>query len=273
VVRVVGVVVIVMAVGLGALWALQRQLIYLPDSSSVPSAAGVIDGGQDVPLHTEDDLELGAWFFPEPDDDTARGYAVVVFPGNAGNRLGRADFGQHLHERGFAVLLVDYRGYGGNPGRPTEEGLAHDADAAVAALAELDYPPERTLYFGESLGTGVSAALAERTPPAGIVLRSPFTSLVDVGAHHYPFLPVRTALRDRYPVLEPLGGSDVPVTVIRGSEDRVIPTRMSAEVAAAAPNLVEELVLEGVDHNDAEMFGAPVADAVVRMADHLDALK
>ena len=143
---------------------------------------------------------LGAWFVPAAGSaDT--GMAVLVVPGNGGNRVDRAEFAEGARRRGLAVLLVDYRGYGGNPGTPSEDGLAADADAAVGALTELGYPPDRTVYFGESLGSGVVAALQVRHPPAGVVLRSPFTELADVGAHHYPWLPVRALLRDRFPVV------------------------------------------------------------------------
>ena len=115
-----------------------------------------------------------------------------------------------LSRRGFAVVLMDYRGYGGNPGSPTEEGLARDALAAALELERLGYPAGRTIYFGESLGSGVVAALQATRPPAGLVLRSPFTDLAAVGAHHYPWLPVRMLLKDRFPVLEPLAASQVP---------------------------------------------------------------
>lgn len=264
---VVLVVVIVVTGGLGALAALQRQLIYFPDNGPVPPADRMITGARDVTLHTADGLELTAWFVPEP--DAGAGTAVLVAPGNGGNRAGRAGLAEQLRDRGFAVLLLDYRGYGGNPGDPSEDGLAADADAAVAALTDLGYPPERTIHLGESLGTGVVAALQARTPPAGVLLRSPFTELADVGAHHYPWLPVRTFLRDSYPVVDHVADSDVPMTVVRGSADEVVPTELSAEVAAAVPRLVEEVVLDGVGHNDEAMFGAPVADAVARLADQV----
>ncbi|HET6560295.1 MAG TPA: alpha/beta fold hydrolase [Marmoricola sp.] len=250
--------------GLVALWALQRQLIFFPDTSAVPPAGQVIDGAQDVTLHTEDGLALGAWFVPASQD--GRGHAVLLAPGNGGNRLGRASLAEGLSERGFAVLLMDYRGYGGNPGSPSEQGLALDADAAVVALTELGYPPSRTVYLGESLGTGVVAALARRTPPAAMVLRSPFTDLADVGAHHYPWLPVRFLLTDRFPVLDNVRETDVPIVVVYGDRDSVVPSRFSAAVADAAPKLVDEVVLEGVDHNDPVMFGEPVVDAVVKAA-------
>ena len=259
---------VILGTGVGMLWALQRQLIYFPDATQVPPAADVIAGARDVTLHTSDGLELGAWFVPAagPDDT---GMAVLFAPGNGGNREGRAMFAEALSERGFAVLLMDYRGYGGNPGSPSEEGLAADANAAVDALEELGYPAARTLYFGESLGTGVVAALQAERPPAGVVLRSPFTSLADMGAHHYPWLPVRALIRDRFPVLEHIDSSNVPVTVIYGDQDSVVPSELSVRVADGVPNLAERVVLPGVDHNDPAMFGDRVTEAVVRLAEQV----
>jgi uncharacterized protein len=251
------------------LWALQRQLIYLPDATAVPPAAEVVGGARDVTLHTADGLRLGAWFVPAagPGDT---GMAVLVAPGNGGNRAGRAGFAEELSRRGLAVLLMDYRGYGGNPGSPSEDGLAADADAAAATLEALGYPSQQTLYFGESLGTGVVAALQARRPPAGMVLRSPFPERADVGAHHYPWLPVGALLRDRFPVVEHLVSSDVPVTVIYGDRDSVVPSVLSARVADAAPSLAERVVLTGADHNDPVMFGSRVAAAVARLAHRAD---
>ena len=249
----------------GVLWALQRQLIYFPDQTPVPPAADVIAGARDVTLQTADGLELGAWYFPSTGPvDT--GMAVLVAPGNGGNRAGRAGFAHELSRRGLAVLLMDYRGYGGNPGSPSQDGLAADADAAVEALTRLGYPPERTIYFGESLGSGVVAALQARHPPAGVVLRSPFTELADVGTHHYPWLPVRALLRDRFPVAQHLASSRVPVTVIYGDHDSVVPARLSAAVADQAPSLAERVLIADADHNDPVMFGPRVADAVARLA-------
>jgi pimeloyl-ACP methyl ester carboxylesterase len=251
------------------LWALQRQLIYFPDNRPVPPAADVVAGARDVTLHTADGLELGAWFVPASGPaDT--GMAVLVAPGNGGNRAGRAGFAEELSRRGLAVLLMDYRGYGGNPGSPSEDGLAADADAATATLRQLGYPARSTLYFGESLGSGVVAALQARHPPAGMVLRSPFTELADVGAHHYPWLPVRALLRDRFPVVEHLATSDVPVTVIYGDRDNVVPSVLSARVADRAPSLAELVVLADADHNDPVMFGSQMAAVVERLAHSVD---
>jgi fermentation-respiration switch protein FrsA (DUF1100 family) len=253
----------------GMLWWLQRQLIYFPDTSSVPPAGEVIVGARDVTLHTDDGLELGAWFVPPAPGAGPPGHhrmAVLVAPGNGGDRADRAGFAEELRRRGLAVLLMDYRGYAGNPGSPSEQGLVSDAMAAVDALTGLGYPPERTIYFGESLGGGVVAALQLRRPPAGLVLRSPFTELADVGARHYPWLPVRLLLRDRFPVTDYLGRSEVPVTVIYGDVDQVVPTDLSARVADEAPVLVERVVIAGADHNDSVMFGPRVARAVAHLA-------
>lgn len=259
-------VLVVIGVVVGLVWRFQRHLIYFPDASPVPSAASALAGARDVALRTTDGLTLGAWFVPPI--GAPRDLAVLMVPGNGGNRVDRAGIADQLRRHGLAVLLMDYRGYGGNPGSPSEEGLARDSDAAVAALVDLGYPPERTIYFGESLGTGVVASLQQRHPPAGVVLRSPFTELADVGGHHHPWLPVRPLLRDRFPVAQLMAQSQVPAVVIYGDRDSIVPPTLSAAVADSAGARVSEVVLKGADHNDPVMFGAEVAGAVVRLADH-----
>lgn len=258
-VLVVGVVVLVLA-------SLQRQLMYFPDRADPGSVTTLVPGGQDLRLSTEDGVELGAWFVPPTSGggQEGMGYAVLLAPGNGGNRAGRLDLAEQLARRGLAVLLVDYRGYGGNEGSPSRAGLAHDVDAAVRALADRGYPTERVVYLGESIGTGVVAELTERHRPAAVVLRSPYTTFADVAATHYPWLPVRLLLRDNYDVVGPLSRVDVPVTVVLGTADTIVPPELSRRVAREVAHLQEEVVLEDVGHNDPEMFGAPVADAVAR---------
>src|SRR5918995_1180345 len=165
----------------GMLTALQRQLIYFPDSTSVPPAGDVIEGARDVTLRTSDGLALGAWFVP-PSSASDMRMAVLAAPGNGGNRFGRLSLAAELSRRGLAVVLMDYRGYGGNPGSPSEDGLAKDAMAAALTLGELGYPAERTIYFGESLGTGVVAALQARRTPAGAGLCGSLTTTAPGGA-------------------------------------------------------------------------------------------
>ncbi|MGH8793391.1 MAG: alpha/beta hydrolase, partial [Stackebrandtia sp.] len=227
--RVLLVVVVIYLVITALAWALQRSLIYLPDASK-PSTP---DSAVDVTLTTDDGLELGAWLFAPVGVD--RESAVLVANGNAGNRGGRVLLAQILARQGFAVLLFDYRGYGGNPGSPHEEGLYADSRAAYAHLTEeAGYSPQRILFFGESLGCGVVAALAAEHPPAGMLLRSPFADLPSAGQRAYPFLPVRMLLSDRFPVADDVVRAEVPLTVVYGTADSVIPPDHSRQVVDAA---------------------------------------
>ncbi|RZT26629.1 hypothetical protein EV649_0376 [Kribbella sp. VKM Ac-2569] len=245
-------------------WGFQRQLIYLPDTSAVTARAGV----EDVVLEASDGVRLGAWLLPPRAPD--RGVAVLVANGNGGNRAGRAPLAQALAAQGLTVLLFDYRGYGGNDGSPSEEGLARDVRAAQRYLGEYGVPPERTVYFGESLGAAVVTELASEIPPAGLVLRSPFVDLASVGREHYPFLPVRLLLRDEFPLAERLAGLKVPVAVVYGGSDSVVPPEQSRSVAEAAPVLKDVVEIPGADHNDTSLAHGPeVIAAVVRLVDRL----
>jgi uncharacterized protein len=274
--RVVRVVLVVVAawalvVVLAALF--QRQLIYLPDRSTPPTP----DGVEEVALDTDDGLTLTAWFVPAA-EATGRGQAVstvLVAPGNAGNRGLRLPLATGLAARGHAVLLVDYRGYGGNPGRPSEDGLVTDARAALVHLGtRADVDAQRIVLLGESLGTGVVAGVVEGATASTtgdvvsvtqlpLVLRSPFTELADVGRSAYPFLPVRALLRDRFPVIEGLRGHAGPILVIAGDHDRIVPSALSQRVAAGLD--APFYVIAGADHNDRALLdGDEYLDAVDR---------
>ncbi len=256
----------VLIVVIGGLWIFQRQLIYLTGGQPAP-VADVLPGGSEWTLRTEDGLELAAWFVPA-DEPRPDGMTVLVAPGNAGNRADRAPLARALGDAGFDVLLVDYRGYGGNPGSPTESGLARDIRAAYEALRTSRVAADRILLFGESLGAAVVTGLAEAVPAAGMVLRSPFTDLASVAADAYPFLPVRTLLRDEFPVLERIGAIRIPVAVVYGTADSIVDPSQSRRVAEATPNAVRTLAVEGADHNDAELgYGSQVVAAVLAVAD------
>jgi fermentation-respiration switch protein FrsA (DUF1100 family) len=186
------------------------------------------------------------------------GPAVLVCNGNGGDRSMRAALAVALSRLGLAVLLFDYRGYGGNPGSPSEEGLAADARAALAHLAgrpEVD--PGRVVYLGESLGAAVALRLAVERPPAALVLRSPFASLAEVGRRHYPVLPVSLLLRDRYDSAAVAGRLSAPLLVVAGGRDRIVPASHSRRLFAAAPQPKRLVVLEGADHNDHDLLAGP----------------
>lgn len=251
---------------LASVWGLQRQFIYFPDKASVPPAGRVIPGARDVALHTEDGLTLGAWLVPA--GEPARGVTVLVANGNGGDRSVRAPLARALAANGMAVLLFDYRGYGGNPGSPTEAGLALDVRAARQHLVDSGVRADRIVYFGESLGTAVVTELAQEHPPAAMLLRSPFVDLASLGAVHYPLVPVRSLLRERYPLVDHLREVDVPVTVVYGTADLIVPPDQSREVADAAPHLRRLVVVEGAGHNDPALLdGEALVDAVVDLAE------
>ena len=233
-------------------WRLQRRLIYLAEPGKVPAAATILHSGQDVAFETADGVRLGGWFVP------ARGHSqatVLVLNGNAGNRAARAPLAAELSRAGLSVLLLDYRGYGGNPGSPSEPGLLADARAAQAYLtARGDVDPERLVYFGESLGAAVAVQLAVERPPMALVLRSPFTSLADVARLHHPFLPVRLLLKDRYPTIGQVGGLRCPVLVLAGARDGIVPAEQSRRLAKAIPARKRFVLIPGADHNSFQLL-------------------
>jgi fermentation-respiration switch protein FrsA (DUF1100 family) len=255
----------VIAVVLALIWTMQRRLMYFPTAGvPAPDDVGLTDV-QPVTFETTDGLSLNAWFVPAATGTSPR-LTVLVFNGNAGNRSHRGPMAAALHRHGLQVLLVDYRGYGGNPGAPTENGLAADSRAARSYLVgRSDVDASRIVYFGESLGTAVAVDLAVEHPPAALVLRSPFTSMADVGQHHYPLLPVRLLLQDRFASIDRIQRIRVPLLVIAVGHDRIVPVDNSRRLydAAVAPKTL--LVLPEADHNDYDLLaGDEVIWAIVR---------
>jgi hypothetical protein len=248
-------------------WLGQRRLMYLPAGGPVPHPRDAeLATAAEVVVPTEDGLSLAAWFV-EP-AAPADGWTLILFNGNAGHRGFRAPLARRLSDRGIGVLMIDYRGFGGNPGTPTEIGLLRDARAARRWIdRRLAGRPSRVAYFGESLGTGVAVALAVERPPDALILRSPFTSMVDVGRYHFPFLPVRWLLRDRYPSDQRIGSLSCPLLIIAAERDSVVPADLARRLfAAASPAQRRWLLLPGADHNDFEaLAGDAVIDATVRL--------
>ncbi len=280
--RISGIVLALAAALLLALRLVQRRLLYFPIGVPREVATSGLSGATDVEIDTEDGLRLRAWYVPASgaaaSDAAAPRATVLVLPGNAGHRGNRAEIAAGLARRGFAVLLVDYRGYGGNPGRPSEAGLARDARAARRFLVEhKGADPTRLIYFGESLGAAVALGLAAEFEPRALVLRSPFSTLAEVAHVHYPYLPVSLVLVEHYPSIERVRGLRCAMLVVAGDRDRVVPVEQSRAIAAAAgaaaaaagaaaaPD-VRLVVLEGADHGDfALVAGEPMLDEIDRM--------
>ena len=240
---------------LAFVYVTQRSMVYFPGSSA-PAAERLPSGAETVELRTDDGLRLGAWFLPAvaraDRAAPAPGPAVLICNGNGGDRSHRLPLAIELSKRGYAVLLFDYRGYAGNPGTPTEDGLRAAARAALEALAarpEVD--PWRIAYFGESLGAAVAGGLAIERPPAALVLRSPPPSIAEIGRHHYPYLPIVDALLlDRYPLREQVSTIAVPLLVLVTERDQIVPAVLSRRVFDAAAEPKRYVALSAAHHND-----------------------
>ncbi|MBI2219994.1 MAG: alpha/beta hydrolase [Acidobacteria bacterium] len=233
-------------------WVFQRRMIYFPLGDVPPPGRTGLRNVEEVTFETDDGVRLNAWFVPPATE--GNDLAVIVFNGNAGNRAYRAELALRLTRHGIATLLFDYRGYGGNAGLPTEAGLVRDGRAARAYLASrADVNQDGIVYFGESLGAAVAVNLALEHAPRALILRSPFTSLADVAAHHYPFLPVRWLLRDRFPSLDRISQVRCPVLVITAERDSIVPAKQSRRLYEAAQDPKRLLVVPGTDHNDDEL--------------------
>jgi hypothetical protein len=236
-------------------WA--RRFIYYPDER-VPPFDPPSGLGTGITLSPAGGGMLSAWYLPGSGDT-----AAVLCNGNAGNRADRLPLSAGLQRRGLGVLSLDYRGYGGNPGEPEEEGLIADAAAGADHLSAAP-GVSRLVYFGESLGAAVLVGLAERRPPAALVLRSPFTSLLDVARAHLPLVPAGM-IDDRWASLERIAGITVPLLVLAGTADGVVPYEQSVRLFEAAPGPKRLVTFEGADHNDPALtFGRRLLDETAR---------
>ena len=206
--------------------------------------------GDEVWLDSSDGVRLHAWYFPCEDRPQASSWVILHSHGNAGNISHRFEVYDILKQTGAAVFAYEYRGYGRSSGRASEQGLYRDIETAYSWLREQGFPSERIIAHGNSLGAGPSAYLAERQPIGGLVLRSAFTNVPDLGKELFPWLPVDLVSGIEFPVAERLPQIQCPVVLLHGRDDRLIPIR-HAEVNFAAANEPKFFypILPG-DHND-----------------------
>jgi len=245
-VKILGLVLVAYAALVAGCTMIQRSLMYFPDSNlPMPGDVGA-PRFQVVNYRTSDGLELVSWYRP-----AKKGRATIVyFQGNGGNISHRIFKTRALFEAGYGLLLVGYRGYGGNPGQPTEDGLYNDGRAALAYLQGQGLPNERLVLLGESLGSGVAVRMATETKARGVILEAPYTSTVDVGQTAYFFLPVKMLMYDRFPSIEIIKNIQAPLLVVHGEDDKVIPVRFGRRLFQAAAQPKEAHFLPGAGHND-----------------------
>jgi fermentation-respiration switch protein FrsA (DUF1100 family) len=234
------------------------NLIFFPDRHVSDPPRGV----EERRITTEDAVRIHAWYAP-----TATGgehAPVLVWShGNGGNIENRAEVLLALQARGVTILAYDYRGYGRSEGRPSEAGVYRDARAAYDSERAAGTPPERIVCFGESLGSAVTLQLATERPCAGVVVVAPFTSLADVAWRHYG--PLGMLAGSRFDALANVTRLTVPLLIVHGDRDEVVPFELGERLFAAAREPKRFVRARGAHHND--VFDAPaVVDTIAAFA-------
>jgi len=240
------------AVILLLVFAFQPRLVYFPqverELTATPRVAGL--DYEDVSLRTTDGVTLHGWWVPARD---ARG-TVLILHGNAGNISHRIGYLTMFNRLGYASLVIDYRGYGKSGGVPSEEGTYRDAEAAWQHLIEArKLKPQDIVLVGESLGGGVATWLALRQPPRALVLASCFTSVPDLGAQVYPWLPVRRLARIKYDNLSRIAKIAAPVLIAHSRDDDIVPFSQGQALFAMAREPKQFLEMHG-GHNDGFIY-------------------
>jgi len=208
----------------------QRNMMYYPEHrKTTPAQAGVAQM-QVVTLKTADNLQLQAWYHPAKKNLPT----LVYLHGNAGHIGYRGFLVRPYIKAGYGVLLVTYRGYSGNPGKPTEKGLYQDGRAAIKFLQEHKINPKCIVLIGESLGSAVAIQIASEFKVGAVIVQAAFSSMVDVGRKHYPYLPVRLLLKDRYDSMENIKKINTPILFIHGEDDWIIPIQFGRKLYAQA---------------------------------------
>jgi len=232
------------------MYVAQRKLMYFPDTTRrLPASIGLPEA-EELLLDTADGEKVIVWHVPPRGDKPV----VIYFQGNGGGPDLRAWRFRQIAADGIGLIALCYRGYGGSSGEPSETGLLRDAEAAYQ-FAATRYAAERIVLWGESLGTGVAVALASGRPVGRIVLESPFTAAVDIAAAAYPFLPVRLLMKDQFRSDKRIGAVKVPVLVLHGTQDRVVPIAQGERLYAMIEAPKRFVRLSGADHNDHDQYG------------------
>jgi hypothetical protein len=232
----------------------QRSLMYFPETvHTAPAAAGFSEASE-LTLTSADGERIVAWYVPPNGNKPI----ILYFHGNGGALRYRVDRFKKLIADGIGLLAIEYRGYGGSTGSPSEPGLIADGEAAYA-FAWARYPVTQIVLWGESLGTGVAVALAAEKPVGRVILEAPFTSAAAVAANHYWYLPVALLMKDQFHSEQRIGKVTAPLLILHGVKDQVVPYAMGERLFELA-NQPKHIVrfLDG-GHEDLDKNGALIA--------------
>jgi uncharacterized protein len=236
------------------LYFMQRALMYFPDTARTSPAAAGLPGAEEVLLDTADGERIVAWHLPPRGDRPV----VLYLHGNGGALSHRAERFRALTADGTGLVAIDYRGYGGSSGHPTEAGLLIDAETAYG-FAAAHYPAARIAVWGESLGTGVAVELAAERPVGRLVLEAPFTAAVDLAARRYPFVPVRWLMKDQFRSDRHIAAVAAPLLVLHGARDPIVPIEYGERLFGLAREPKRFLRFPNGEHEDLDRFGALAA--------------
>jgi uncharacterized protein len=236
----------------GGLYVFQRHLLYFPDVARPELGDLAALGVREIAIRTADGLSLLSWYLPPRDGRPV----IAYFHGNGGHIGYRAERLRWFARTGYGVLMAEYRGYGGNPGTPSERGLVADGAAVLDFLGGEGMTPNQLVIYGESLGSGVAVPLATQREVAGVILEAPFTSVAEVAQHHYSFIPASALLRDRFDSLARIGDVKAPILVLHGERDRIVPVRFGRALFDAAPQPKELWLAPEAGHEDLVRYGA-----------------
>ena len=225
------------------MYIFQRKLLYLP--LKVRPSLGILRGiYKEVQTQTKDHLTLTHWYAKR-----GRPY-IIVLHGNGGNIEGRAYGLKFLADKGYSLLLVSYRGYGDNPGQPTELDLISDSALALEWLLQKEgISPKEVVLFGESLGSGVAIALATQYPVRGLIFNGAYSSITEVGQSAYPYIPVRWLLKDTWDSQSRIQKVKAPLLFIHSKQDSVVPFSLAQKLFQAANKPKKHIWLEHSNHN------------------------
>ena len=237
----------------------QRSFLYFPSKETIDISNYDDTGLNEVELTTSDGLVLKSWF-KKP--NSQEGYTILIFHGNAGHIGDRVEKFKRFIAAGHGLLFLEYRGYGGNPGKPTEKGLHNDALAALNFLSKQYIFSDKIILYGESLGCGIAAKLSSENVFAATILEAPYTSIADVAQHHYWYLPVKWLVLDRYDILGIINNIKSPLMVLHGEKDNVINIEFGKKVFDAAPEPKEALFVPNAGHNN--LFEFNVDEKILR---------
>jgi len=247
-----GLLVVIAVLALAALWLGQRRLIYFPSTARIAPESVGLAGVVEQVLETADGNRLICWWSRAASGEPT----LLYFHGNGGSLAERADRIRFFRQHGLGIFMMSYRGYGGSTGSPTEAANVADAKRAHDWLLASGIRPERLVLYGESLGSGVAVQVALDKPVAGLILDAPYTSIADLGAEVYPFLPVRLLLWDRYNTIEYIPRVRAPLLVLHGERDRTVPLAMGKRVFEAAAGPKRLATFPAAGHSDHNYYGS-----------------